>query len=162
MGLLCIASGAPSSGSIAGHDPRTSSLLHRGQRMGIAGQEPAAVGLFAVYRETMPGELRRFPPRTHFCRRGHCTAAWHAAKQMVITNHKAWPRGPTLPARSLSLTRVSRVNPFQGRQRFLRCGRDDAQVPGVLRLSVARATCELMIQDSRHFRIRSPTTSARR
>src|SRR5262249_491654 len=26
-----------------------------------AGQEPASVGLFAVYRDTIPGELRRFP-----------------------------------------------------------------------------------------------------
>ena len=29
--------------------------------MGIAGEEPAAVGLFAVDRDPMPGELRRFP-----------------------------------------------------------------------------------------------------
>jgi hypothetical protein len=29
--------------------------------MGIAGQEPAAVGLLAVYRDSMTGELRRFP-----------------------------------------------------------------------------------------------------
>ena len=35
--------------------------------MGIAGQEPAAVGLFAVYRDSMTGELRRFPA----CARGH-------------------------------------------------------------------------------------------
>ena len=35
-------------------------LRHRGQRVGIAGQEPAAVGLFAVYRDSMTGELRRF------------------------------------------------------------------------------------------------------
>src|SRR3989442_15251589 len=35
-------------------------LINRGQRVGIAGQEPAAVGLFAVYRDSMTGELRRF------------------------------------------------------------------------------------------------------
>ncbi len=35
--------------------------LHRGQHIRIAGQEPAAVGMFAVYRDTMTGELRRFP-----------------------------------------------------------------------------------------------------
>ena len=29
--------------------------------MGIAGQEPAAVGLFAVDRDPITGELRRFP-----------------------------------------------------------------------------------------------------
>jgi hypothetical protein len=29
--------------------------------VGIAGQEPTAVGLFAVYRDSMTGELRRFP-----------------------------------------------------------------------------------------------------
>ena len=45
---------------IAEHDPLTTSLLHRGQRVGIAGQEPAAVALFAVYRDTMTGELHRF------------------------------------------------------------------------------------------------------
>jgi len=38
-----------------------SQLLNRGQRVGIAGQEPAAVGLFAVYRDSMAGELRLFP-----------------------------------------------------------------------------------------------------
>src|SRR5438477_6789967 len=51
--------------------PRTpflrSQFLNRGQRMGIAGQEPAAVGLFAVYRDSMTGELRRFPA----CARDH-------------------------------------------------------------------------------------------
>jgi len=31
-----------------------------GQQGGIAGQEPAAIGLFAVYRDTMTGELHRF------------------------------------------------------------------------------------------------------
>jgi len=36
-------------------------FLNRGQRMGIAGQEPAAVGLFTVHRDSMTGELRRFP-----------------------------------------------------------------------------------------------------
>ena len=35
-------------------------LRHRGQRVGIAGQEPAAVGLFTVNRDTMTGELHRF------------------------------------------------------------------------------------------------------
>src|ERR1700722_7665319 len=35
-------------------------LRHRGHRVGIAGQEPAAVGLFAIYRDTMTGELLRF------------------------------------------------------------------------------------------------------
>jgi hypothetical protein len=35
-------------------------LRHRGQRVGIARQEPSAVGLFAVYRDTMTGELRPF------------------------------------------------------------------------------------------------------
>ncbi len=44
-----------------GHRTHTISLLHRGQSVSIAGQEPAAVGLFAVYRDTMPGEVRRFP-----------------------------------------------------------------------------------------------------
>jgi hypothetical protein len=29
--------------------------------MGITGQEPATVGLFTVYRDSMTGELRRFP-----------------------------------------------------------------------------------------------------
>src|SRR5438105_10940384 len=51
--------------------PRTpflrSQFLNRGQRMSIAGQEPAAVGLFAVYRDPMTGELRRFPA----CARGY-------------------------------------------------------------------------------------------
>jgi|GEM_PF-5334618 len=35
-------------------------LRHRGQRVGIACQKSAAVGLFAVDRETMTGELRCF------------------------------------------------------------------------------------------------------
>jgi len=35
--------------------------------MGIAGQEPAAIGLFAVHRESMTGKLCRFPA----CQRGH-------------------------------------------------------------------------------------------
>src|SRR3569623_3129944 len=35
--------------------------------MGIASQEPAAVGLFAVYRESITGELRRFTA----CMRDH-------------------------------------------------------------------------------------------
>ena len=34
-------------------------LRHRGQRVGIAGQKPAAVGLFAEYRHAMTGELHR-------------------------------------------------------------------------------------------------------
>src|SRR5438046_5514935 len=37
------------------------SLLHRGQRVGIASKEPAAFGLFAVHRKAIPGELCRFP-----------------------------------------------------------------------------------------------------
>lgn len=35
--------------------------------MGITGQEPAAVGLFAVYRDSMTGQLSRFPA----CARDH-------------------------------------------------------------------------------------------
>ena len=31
--------------------------------MGIAGQEPSAIGLFAVYRDSMTSELRRLPAR---------------------------------------------------------------------------------------------------
>src|SRR5690349_2272797 len=42
------------------HGRLTTSLLHHRQRVGIAGQEPAALWLFAVYRHPMPGELRRF------------------------------------------------------------------------------------------------------
>ena len=38
--------------------------------MGITGQEPATVGLFTVYRDSMTGELRRFPAgaRSHLQR----------------------------------------------------------------------------------------------
>jgi len=41
--------------------PVSHSLLHGGQGVGVAGQEPAAVGLSAVDREAMPGELLFFP-----------------------------------------------------------------------------------------------------
>jgi hypothetical protein len=37
-----------------------SRLLNRGQRMGIAGQEPAAVGLFAIDGDPMPGQFHGF------------------------------------------------------------------------------------------------------
>src|SRR5947209_11767717 len=51
--------------------PRTPLLrprfLRRRHRMSIAGQEPAAVGLLAVYRDSMTGELRRFTA----CALGH-------------------------------------------------------------------------------------------
>jgi hypothetical protein len=47
---------APQSGqSAAAHSAR-----HRGQRVGVAGQKPAAVGLFAVYGDPMTGQLRCF------------------------------------------------------------------------------------------------------
>ena len=46
----------------------SSALLgHGGQSVDIAGQKPATVALLAIYRQTMPGELCRFPP----CARGH-------------------------------------------------------------------------------------------
>src|SRR5258708_6015405 len=48
-------------GLIAEHDIPETSLLHRRQSVDIAGQEPTAIGLFAVYSDTMSGELRRFP-----------------------------------------------------------------------------------------------------
>src|SRR5215471_1627017 len=43
------------------------SLLHGGQSVDIAGQKPATVALLAIYGQTMPGELCRFPA----CARGH-------------------------------------------------------------------------------------------
>src|SRR6266571_4010425 len=48
-------------GLIAEHDIPATSLLHRRQSVDIAGEEPTAIGLFAVYSDTMSGELRRFP-----------------------------------------------------------------------------------------------------
>ncbi len=38
----------------------TTSACYRGQRVGVAGQKPAAVGLFAVYGDPMTGQLRCF------------------------------------------------------------------------------------------------------
>ena len=48
-------------GLIAEHYIPATSLLHRRQSVDIAGQEPTAIGLSAVYSDTMSGELRRFP-----------------------------------------------------------------------------------------------------
>jgi hypothetical protein len=64
MSLNCqpLAAGSASGGSIAVHRPLTILLLHQGRGVGIASQAPAAVGLFAVYRDTMSGEFRRIPP----------------------------------------------------------------------------------------------------
>jgi len=39
----------------------TTSMSPLGQCVGVAGQEPTAVGLFAVDRDPITGELRRFP-----------------------------------------------------------------------------------------------------
>lgn len=39
----------------------TGSSFNRGQRVSIAGQEPTAGRLLTVYRDSMTGELRRFP-----------------------------------------------------------------------------------------------------
>src|SRR6202158_2383845 len=38
----------------------TTSACYRGQRVGVAGQKPAAVRLFAVYGDPMTGQLRCF------------------------------------------------------------------------------------------------------
>src|ERR1700730_7300285 len=40
--------------------PSIPQLASGGQRVGVAGQKPAAVGLFAVYGDPMSGQLRCF------------------------------------------------------------------------------------------------------
>jgi len=42
------------------HTILRTSACHRAERVGVAGQEPAAVGLFAVYGDPMTGQLRCF------------------------------------------------------------------------------------------------------
>lgn len=49
------------------HDALETSLLYTRQRVGIAGEEPTTVGLFSVYRHTMPCEVRRFPAGARSC-----------------------------------------------------------------------------------------------
>lgn len=80
--------------------------------MGIAGQEPAAVGLFAVYRDSMTGELRRFPA----CARGHrqCVPAprvsdfaddYDFLQLAAATNPKLMMRGREVGGKSIPAER---------------------------------------------------------
>ena len=53
----------------------TTSACYRGQRVGVAGQKPAAVGLFAVYGDPMTGQSESREPTLEWPPRG-----WHASR----------------------------------------------------------------------------------